>query len=60
MDIASLIGLIAALGLVLGSIIIGGGNLAAFIDYPSMMVVIGGSFRPRPIWLSLGWLFCAL
>ncbi|MBX3424342.1 MAG: MotA/TolQ/ExbB proton channel family protein [Pirellulales bacterium] len=57
MDIASLIGLIAALGLVLGSIIIGGGNLAAFIDYPSMMVVIGGSIAAALICFPLGSFF---
>jgi chemotaxis protein MotA len=43
MDIASLIGLLLAFGLILGSILIGAAPITAFIDYPSMMVVLGGS-----------------
>lgn len=42
MDIATVVGMILCFGLVLGSIIIGGGSIGAFVDYPSMMVVIGG------------------
>ncbi len=43
MDIASLIGVLAAFGLIIGSIIIGGGSFNSFIDIPSGMVVIGGA-----------------
>ncbi len=43
MDIASLIGLILAVGLILGSIATGSAPFSAFIDVPSMLVVIGGS-----------------
>ncbi len=42
MDLATLIGLLAAIGLVSGSIIIGGGA-GAFIHIPSMMITIGGA-----------------
>ncbi|MEZ6064740.1 MAG: MotA/TolQ/ExbB proton channel family protein [Planctomycetaceae bacterium] len=44
MDIATIIGLILGLGLVLGSIFIGGGGLGPFIDVPSLMITVGGSF----------------
>lgn len=43
MDIATIIGLIAGIGLVLGSIAIGGGGLGPFINIPSAMITIGGS-----------------
>ncbi len=42
MDLATIIGLVAAFGLVLGSIAAGGG-LAAFIDVPSLFIVLGGT-----------------
>lgn len=44
MDIATIIGLIVGSGLILGSILIGGGGLGPFIDVPSMMITIGGAF----------------
>ena len=43
MDIASLIGLILAVGLIIGSILLGTAPLTAFIDIPSMLVVVGGA-----------------
>ncbi|MEM1349757.1 MAG: MotA/TolQ/ExbB proton channel family protein [Myxococcota bacterium] len=43
MDIATLIGLVLAFGLVIGSILVGGG-LGAFIDVPSMLIVVFGTF----------------
>ena len=44
MDIATIIGLILGFGLILTSIAMGGGTgLAAFIDVPSIMIVVGGS-----------------
>ena len=43
MDIASLVGFIVAGGLVLGSIAMGSAPMSAFIDVPSIMIVIGGS-----------------
>lgn len=43
MDIATLIGFVMSFGLVIGSILIGGG-LGAFIDVPSLLIVVGGTF----------------
>lgn len=43
MDIATVVGTVLALALILGSIVIGGGSFMAFIDVPSILVVIGGS-----------------
>ena len=43
MDIATIIGLVRGGVLVVGSILYGGGSLAAFFDAPSVMVVVGGS-----------------
>ena len=43
MDIASLIGLIGAVGMIAGAMITGGG-LAPFIDTPSLLIVGGGTF----------------
>ena len=43
MDIATVIGIVLALGLIVGSIIIGGGVITAFIDPASVMVVVGGA-----------------
>lgn len=43
MDIATLIGIFGALGLIVGAIAIGGG-MGGFIDIPSMIVVVGGTF----------------
>jgi chemotaxis protein MotA len=43
MDIATIIGLILGVGLVLGSIAMGGG-LMPFVNVPSLMITVGGSF----------------
>lgn len=43
MDIASLIGLIGAIGMVVGSMIAAGG-LGPFVDVPSILIVFGGTF----------------
>lgn len=42
MDVATLIGIVAALVLLIGSIMISGG-LGSFIDVPSLMIVVGGT-----------------
>lgn len=49
MDIATVLGVVIAIGLILGSILIGGGSFGAFIDYPSVMVVIGGAIAAAMI-----------
>lgn len=43
MDIASLVGLIGAIGMIVGSMISGGG-VGPFIDVPSLLIVGGGTF----------------
>ena len=43
MDIATILGVITAMGLILGSIVLGGGSFGSFIDPPSIMVVVGGA-----------------
>ena len=42
MDIATVVGVILSLGLIVASIVTGGGVITAFIDPASVMVVIGG------------------
>ncbi|MGE4506270.1 MAG: motility protein A [Desulfovibrionaceae bacterium] len=42
MDIATIIGLVLGLGLIVGAILMGGG-LGGFIDAPSILVVVGGT-----------------
>ncbi len=42
MDIATLLGIISAFGLVLVAILMGGG-IGLFINYPSLMIVVGGT-----------------
>jgi chemotaxis protein MotA len=43
MDIASLIGIIGTLGMIAGAMISSGG-LGMFVDTPSMLIVVGGTF----------------
>ena len=52
MDIASLIGLIGGVGMIIGAMISGGG-LAPFVDIPSILIVFGGrSCRRLKKWMS--------
>jgi chemotaxis protein MotA len=45
MDIATIIGLLLGFGLIFTSIAMGGGEgLTAFVDVPSLMITVGGSF----------------
>lgn len=43
MDISSVVGLILAFGLIIGSMMLGSAPMSAFIDIPSALVVIGGA-----------------
>ena len=43
MDIASLVGLIGAVGMIIGSMIYSGG-LGPYIDIPAILIVVGGTF----------------
>ena len=54
MDIASILGLIFALGLIIGSMLLGSAPITAYIDIPSVMVVIGGAFAAALICFPLG------
>ncbi len=50
MDLSSVIGVVLAFGLILTAILTAeGSTLSAFIDYPSMMVVIGGALAATMI-----------
>ena len=49
MDIASILGVVIAIALILGSIVIGGGSFIAFVDAPSLMVVVGGAIAAAMI-----------
>ena len=57
MDIASLIGFLGAVGMIIGAMISGGG-VAPFIDVPSLLIVFGGTFFavmytcPLPVFLG--------
>ncbi len=43
MDIATLVGIIGAFGIIIGAIL-SGGELGPFIDVPSVLIVVGGTF----------------
>jgi chemotaxis protein MotA len=57
MDLASLIGLLGAVGMIVGAMLSGGG-LGAFIDTASILIVFGGTFfavmytAPLPVFLG--------
>ena len=53
MDIASIVGLIGGVGMILGAMISGGG-LGPFFDVPSVLIVFGGTFcHVLSLWVSL-------
>ena len=58
MDLASLIGFLGTLGMIAGAMISAGG-LGSYIDVPSLLIVVGGSFfavmytAPLPTFLGL-------
>ncbi|MGB7328107.1 MAG: motility protein A [Rubripirellula sp.] len=54
MDIASLVGVLLAVGLIVGSIAMGNAPFSAFIDIPSFMVVCGGAVAAALIAFPLG------
>ena len=53
MDLATVAGIISAFGLVLAAIVMGG-SITAFIDVPSMLIVVGGTFGATLINFPLG------
>ncbi len=55
MDISSVIGLLLAIGLILAAILTAeGSQLSAFVDFPSLMVVVGGAIAAGMICFPLG------
>ncbi len=59
MDLATLIGFIVAVGIIVAAMITGGG-LAAFIDGPSTMIVVGGTLGAVMMNFTLGQFFGAI
>ncbi|MCH6560281.1 motility protein A [candidate division KSB1 bacterium] len=53
MDKGTLIGLVAGLGLVIVSMLMGGG-VAAFFDIPSLLIVLGGTFAATLVNFPMG------
>ncbi len=52
MDLATLIGIIAAFGVIIGSIVLGG-SAGMFINIPSIIIVVGGTFAVTLMQVSL-------
>lgn len=52
MDIATLVGIVGALGVILASIVMGG-SADTFVNIPSMVVVVGGTFASTLCQVSL-------
>ncbi len=58
MDLATLIGFVAAVGIITAAMVMGGG-IAPFIDIPSILVVVGGTFGAVLMKFTLGQFFGA-
>jgi len=54
MDISSVVGLILAFGLIIGSMMMGSAPMSAFIDVPSALVVVGGAMAATMMCFPLG------
>ncbi len=52
MDLATLIGIIAAFGVIIGAIILGG-SAGIFVNIPSLVIVVGGTFAVTLMQVSL-------
>lgn len=53
MDIATVIGLVLGIVVIFGSILVAGASLGAFVDYPSIVCVIGGALAATLICVPL-------
>ena len=53
MDLATIIGIVAGFGLVIGSILLGG-SLMAFVNIPGMVIVVGGTLAATLISEKMG------
>ena len=58
MDFATIIGLVAGIGVV-GAAILVGGDFMSFVDVGSMMIVIGGAIAATILRFTLGDVFVA-
>jgi len=58
MDLATLVGLLGALGVVLAAML-SGGDALVFVNVPSMLIVLGGTFMVVMVKFSLGQFFGA-
>jgi len=56
MDIATLIGLVGGLGVIIASIVLGG-SVGVFVNIPSIVVVVGGTFMVTLCQISLAQFF---
>ena len=56
MDIASLIGILGAIGMIVFAMVSGGG-VGPFIDVPSILIVFGGTFFCRYVYLPNWYIF---
>ncbi len=56
MDIATLLGLFGGLGVIVGSIVLGG-SVGVFVNVPSIVVVVGGTFMVTLCQISLAQFF---
>ncbi len=55
MDIASILGILLGFGFIVGSIVMApGASLGGFIDYPSIMIVLGGATAALLLCFPLG------
>lgn len=59
MDLATLVGLLAALGIIMASILLGG-SVSTFLNVPSLLVVIGGTIGAVLMQFSVGQFFGAM
>lgn len=57
MDLASVIGIIGGLTVMFFSIIVAGASFAAFVDYPSVICVVGGAVASVMVCAPLGSIF---
>lgn len=53
MDLATIVGVIAGLGLIVGAIALGGNSIRLFVDFPSMGIVFGGAIASCLVSLPL-------
>jgi len=53
MDLATLVGLVAAIGIIVGAIVVGG-DVGLFINVPSILIVVGGTFGATLMMFPLG------